>query len=141
MIDISGSRALDRYRLRWQELVPLAVVGACYFLFPNYLVFGASVMVMALFALSLDLIIGFAGVLTLGHVVFYGLGAYGAGLLALAKLTDPSANALAAAAIAAVAAAATGPFLLRLRGLRLIMVTLGLASIALEDGRRAQSAC
>jgi branched-chain amino acid transport system permease protein len=137
MMDIRGSPALDRHRLRWAEAIPVVVVTGAYFLFSNYLVFGASVMVMAIFALSLDLILGFAGILTLGHAVFYGVGAYGAGLLALAGLKDPIANALVAAAIAAAAAAATGPFVLRLRGLRLIMVTLGLASIVLEIANKA----
>ncbi len=136
-MDIRGSFALDRHRLRWAELLPLVVIVGGYFLFSNYLVFGASVMVMAIFALSLDLILGFAGILTLGHAVFYGLGAYSAGLLALAGLKDPIANALVAAAVAAIAAAASGPFVLRLRGLRLIMVTLGLASIALEIANKA----
>jgi branched-chain amino acid transport system permease protein len=100
-------------------------------------VFAASVMVMAMFALSLDLIIGFAGILTLGHGVFFGLGAYASGLIALAGLREPVTNAVAGAAIAAAVAALIGPFILTLRGLRLIMVTLGIASIALEAANKA----
>jgi branched-chain amino acid transport system permease protein len=137
MIDVAGSSALDRYRLRWPEWLLIPCVVAVYFLFPNYLVFAASVMVMALFVLSLDLIIGFAGILTLGHGVFFGIGAYGSGLLAIAGLREPVANAVCGAAIAAAAAALIGPFILRLRGLRLIMVTLGVASIALEAANKA----
>ena len=71
-IEVKGSLALERARFSWGEAAPLLVGVACFFLFPNYLVFGASVLTMALFAVSLDLIIGFAGVLTLGHGVFYG---------------------------------------------------------------------
>ena len=137
MIDLTGSNALDRYRWRWPEGLPIAGIAAVYVLFPNYLVFAASVIVMAMFALSLDLIIGFAGILTLGHGVFFGLGAYASGLIALAGLREPVTNAVAGAAIAAAVAALIGPFILTLRGLRLIMVTLGIASIALEAANKA----
>jgi branched-chain amino acid transport system permease protein len=137
MIDFKGSEALERARFRFAEVIPLAAGMACYFLFPNYLVFGASVMVMALFTLSLDLIIGFAGILTLGHGVFFGLGAYCAGLLGLRGLQEPVSNALISAGFACAVAFATGPFVLRLRGLRLIMVTLAHASIMLEAANKA----
>jgi branched-chain amino acid transport system permease protein len=137
MIGVLGSNALDRYRLRWPELLPIPSVIAVYFLFPNYLVFAASVMVMVLFALSLDLIIGFAGILTLGHGVFFGIGAYAAGLLAIGGLREPILNALCGAAISTSAALLVGPFILRLRGLKMIMVTLAIASITLEAANKA----
>jgi branched-chain amino acid transport system permease protein len=137
MIDLRGSKALDRYRLRWPELLPIPGAIAVYFLFPHYLVFAASVMVMALFALSLDLIIGFAGLLTLGHGVFFGIGAYAAGLLAIGGLREPILNAICSAALSASAALLVGPFILRLRGLKLIMVTLAIASITLEAANQA----
>jgi len=137
MIDIRGSAALDRYRPRWTEALPLIAMAGGYVVFSNYLVFAASVMVMAIFALSLDLIIGFAGVLTLGHAVFYGLGAYGSGLMALAGLKDPIVNSVCAALLAAGVGFAAGPLLLRLRGIRLIMVTLGLAAIVFEAANKA----
>jgi branched-chain amino acid transport system permease protein len=137
MIDIRGSEALDRYRFRWPEIVPAALAGAAYILFPDYLVFGASVMVMAMFALSLDLVIGFAGILTLGHGIFFGLGAYASGLATQVGLQEPISVALLGACIAAAAAFLTGPFVLRLRGLRLIMVTLAISSITLEAANKA----
>jgi branched-chain amino acid transport system permease protein len=137
MIDIRGSEALDRYRFRWPEIVPAALAGAAYILFPDYLVFGASVMVMAMFALSLDLVIGFAGILTLGHGIFFGLGAYASGLATQVGLQEPISAALLGACIAAAAAFLTGPFVLRLRGLRLIMVTLAISSITLEAANKA----
>jgi branched-chain amino acid transport system permease protein len=136
-IEVKGSHALGRARFRWGEAAPLVVGVTCFFLFPNYLVFGASVLTMALFTVSLDLIIGFAGVLTLGHGLFYGLGAYAAGLFALHGLNEPISDAVLSALFAAGVAAIVGPFILRLRGLRLIMVTLALASIALEGANKA----
>jgi branched-chain amino acid transport system permease protein len=137
MIDTKGSRALEQARFRPGEAAPLLLGAICFFLFPNYLVFGASVLTMALFTVSLDLVIGFAGLLTLGHGVFFGLGAYATGLLDLRGLHEPISTALLGAGAAVLVALATGPFLLRLRGLRLIMVTLALASIALEAANKA----
>ena len=46
-------------------------------------------MITALFALSLDLILGYAGIVSLGHAAFFGLGAYTAGLLAKHGWGDP----------------------------------------------------
>ena len=51
-----------------------------FFLFPNYLVLASQIAITALFALSLDLILGYAGIVSLGHAAFFGLGAYTAGL-------------------------------------------------------------
>jgi branched-chain amino acid transport system permease protein len=54
------------HRLRPLELLPwLAVIGA-YFVFPEYLPLGSQILIMILFALSLDLILGYAGIITLG---------------------------------------------------------------------------
>ena len=137
MIDIAESATLTRYRFQWLEVLPLAAALAAYFLFPDYLVFGAAVLAMAIFAISLDLIIGFAGILTLGHGVFYGVGAYAAGLITFVGWREPITSALLGAAIAAAFAAATGPFVLRLKGLPLVMVTLSIGFIVLEAANKA----
>ena len=136
MIDIAGSETLTRYRFRWPELLPLAAAIAAFFFASDYLVFGASVLVMAIFAISLDIAIGFAGVLTLGQGLFYGLGAYASGLITFAGWREPITIVLFGAIVAAVAAAITGPFVLRLKGLPLVMVTMALASIALEAANK-----
>src|SRR4029079_702241 len=52
-----------------------------YLLFPNYLSLASQIAITALFALSLDLILGYAGVVSLGHAAFFGIGAYAAGIL------------------------------------------------------------
>ena len=49
------------------------------FIFPNRMTFGSQVLVMVMFALSLDLILGYAGIVTLGHAAFFGVGAYTVG--------------------------------------------------------------
>ena len=60
--------------------------------------FGGQVLIMVLFALSLDLILGYAGIVTLGHAAFFGIGAYTVGML-IARLgwSEPISSLLAAA--------------------------------------------
>ena len=53
-----------------------------YFAFPDYLGFGTELLITVLFALSLDLALGYAGIITLGHAAFFGTGAYTVGMLA-----------------------------------------------------------
>jgi branched-chain amino acid transport system permease protein len=60
-----------------------------YFVLPGYRVLGSQVLIAALFCLSLDLILGYAGIVSLGHAAFFGLGAYTAGLLAAHGWGEP----------------------------------------------------
>ncbi len=71
-----------RHRLRWWEPLPWVLALAFYFAFPTYLGFGTELLVTILFALSLDLALGYAGIVTLGHAAFFGAGAYAVGILA-----------------------------------------------------------
>ena len=114
-----------RHRLQWWEALPWAAGIAAFFLFPNYLAFGTQVLVTILFALSLDLVLGYAGIVTLGHAAFFGAGAYTVGMLA-AHLgwTEPLSGLLAAALVAGLLGLASGWVLLRTHGLTLLMLTL-----------------
>src|SRR3989454_8340782 len=108
----SGGYTVDA-RIRWPEWLPWIAALAGFFLLPEYLLFGARILTYILFALSLDLILGYAGIVTLGHSAFFGLGAYTAGILA-AKLGlhDPIVLLVAAAIAAAVLGVATGAVIL-----------------------------
>ena len=81
------TRAADylvrRHYFRWTEALPWLIAIACFFLFPNRMTFGGQVLIMIMFALSLDLILGYAGIVTLGHAAFFGVGAYTVALGAL----------------------------------------------------------
>jgi branched-chain amino acid transport system permease protein len=136
MTSLENSATLTRYRFHLLELAPLLVALAAFFLLKDSLAFAASVLVIALFTLSLDLILGFAGILSLGHAVFYGVGAYSAGLLAIGGWHEAVTGAIFGGAVAALLAAIAGPFILRLKGLPLIMVTLGLGLIVAELANR-----
>lgn len=128
---------LGRHHWRVGEFLWLAVAVACYFLFPQYLSLGTSVLVMVLLVLSYDLLLGFSGVLSFGHAVFFGLGAFTAGWLSLAGWTEPFSVVLVAGIAAAVLAALVGSFLLRLTGLPLLMVTLALGVLVFEAAHKA----
>ena len=110
---------------------------ACFFLFPDYRSFGASVLVMALFGLSLSLALGFAGIISLGHAVYFGIGAYAAGRLALAGWQEPISVVLISGLMAGAVAVGVGFAILRLSGLPLLMVTLALCVILFEAGNKA----
>jgi len=116
-------------RLTWSRLLLLAGLAGLVF-FPAigdkfYIQLVAKIMLMAIFAMSLDLLAGFTGLVSLGHAAFFGLGAYTLWLLtpsyaaASLWLTLP-----AAILVAAVAALIIGFLVLRSSGVYFIMVTL-----------------
>src|SRR3979411_2984738 len=75
--------------------------GSCAFLFPSRYLIMTDIIRLALFTLSLDLILGYAGIVSLGHAAFFGVGAYSAGLLALHGIVNEPVLALLAAGLAA----------------------------------------
>ena len=128
---------LTRRRLSPQELLPWLAAVAAYFLFPDYLLLGISVLIMVLFALSVDLVMGYAGLVTLGHAAFFGIGAYTAGIMAKSGWGDPLLGLIAAAALGMVAGVLSGAVILRARGLTLLMLTLAVVSMLQEAANKA----
>src|SRR5437762_13822541 len=87
--DVS-SDALARSRWRASEVAFWILALSCAFLFPSLYLIMTDILRLALFALSLDLFLGYAGIVSLGHAAFFGVGAYCAGLLALhGVITEP----------------------------------------------------
>ncbi|HTP92237.1 MAG TPA: hypothetical protein VMJ52_10900, partial [Xanthobacteraceae bacterium] len=121
-----GARDLmRRHRLRWWEVLPWVIAIAAYLAFPDYLGFGAELLVTVLFALSLDLALGYAGIITLGHAAFFGTGAYTVGMLAFHDIwTEPITSLVLAALAAGIVGFLSGLVLLRTKGLTLLMLTL-----------------
>ena len=111
---------------------------ACYFLFPAYHVLGSQVLIVALFALSLDLILGYAGIVSLGHAAFFGLGAYAAGLLSARwGWHEPLSGLVVAALVAATAGFLTSFLIVRGNDLTRLMVNLGIGLLLYESANRA----
>jgi branched-chain amino acid transport system permease protein len=112
----------------WSEIVFWCLALACAFLFPSRFLIMTDIVRLALFALSLDLILGYAGIVSLGHAAFFGIGAYSAGLLALHGIVTEPVAALVVAGLAATVVGFLTSFLV-IRGVDLtrLMVTLGIA--------------
>src|ERR1700755_2918624 len=123
-----GAIARAHAKWHWGEVVFWAAALACAFLFPSRYLIMTDIVRLALFALSLDLILGYAGIVSLGHAAFFGVGAYGAGLLALHGIINEPVLALLAAGLAAMVLGFLTSFLV-IRGADLtrLMVTLGIA--------------
>jgi branched-chain amino acid transport system permease protein len=114
-------------------------VGACYFIFPGNLVLISQILITGLFALSLDLILGYGGIVSLGHAAFFGLGAYAAGLLAANGWHEPISGLLAAGAAAGLLGLLTSFVVVRLHGIALLMVTMGIALVLHEIAQKARA--
>jgi branched-chain amino acid transport system permease protein len=140
-VDHPGARSLvTRHRLRWWEALPWLAALAFYFAYPAYLGFGAELLTTILFALSLDLALGYAGIITLGHAAFFGAGAYTVGMLAYYDIWTEPIGGLALAALAAAAIGLlSGLVLLRTRGLTLLMLTLCTMALLQEAANMARA--
>jgi branched-chain amino acid transport system permease protein len=112
----------------WSEVAFWIIVLACGLLLPSRYLVMTEVVRLALFALSLDLILGYAGIVSLGHAAFFGVGAYAAGLLSVHGLVNEPVLALLVAGLAAMVLGFVTSFLV-IRGVDLtrLMVTLGIA--------------
>jgi branched-chain amino acid transport system permease protein len=141
LLDHPAARALTRrHRPRWWETLPWLAALGFYFAFPNYLGFGTELLIAILFALSLDLALGYAGIITLGHAAFFGTGAYTVGLLAFYGIwNEPITSLLLAAVAAAAVGLGSGVVLLRTRGLTLLMLTICTMALLQEGANMARA--
>jgi branched-chain amino acid transport system permease protein len=114
----------------------LVAAATLYFMPERHLILN-EVAIIGLFALSLDLILGYAGIVSLGHAAFFGLGAYTAGVLAKYGWGDPLLGLGAAALIAAILGFVTSFLVLRGSDLTKLMVTLGVALVLGEVANQA----
>src|SRR5205807_2567543 len=122
-------------RARWSplEIVFWLVAASSIWLFPTKHLILTEICIWALFALSLDLILGYAGIISLGHAAFFGLGAYSAGLLGKHELiTEPVLALLVSGAGAAALGFVTSFLVLRGSDLTRLMVTLGVSLMLRE---------
>jgi branched-chain amino acid transport system permease protein len=119
-------------RARWSplEIAFWLVAFASIWLFPTKHLILTEICIWAMFALSLDLILGYAGIISLGHAAFFGLGAYSAGLIAKHGLiAEPVLALVASGLIAAAVGFATSFLVLRGSDLTRLMVTFGVALV------------
>ena len=126
-------------QIRWRAIEIAFWVATLlpFVLSPNYLPLASQIAITALFALSLDLILGYAGIVSLGHAAFFGVGAYTAGLIAKWGWGEPLTGLVIAALAAGLLGYATSFIIARFRHLALIMITLGLGLLLHEAANSA----
>jgi branched-chain amino acid transport system permease protein len=132
------SRAAADMARHGQWLVWL-LLAAAPFAFPAKQLMINEIAILALFALSLDLLLGYAGIVSLGHAAFFGVGAYAAALLARHGWSEPVTGLLIAALAAAIIGFASAFLVLRGTDLTRLMVTMGVALLLFELANRFTS--
>lgn len=133
-----GAGALLARKSAWKpwEFALWALALAAFFLLPSKLLLLNEIAILALFALSIDLLLGYAGIVSLGHAAFFGFGAYAAGLFAIHVSGDPVLGLVAAGLAAGLLGFATSFLVLRGSDLTRLMITLGVALMLLEAANR-----
>jgi branched-chain amino acid transport system permease protein len=119
-------------RIRPWEPVAWLLAFAAPLLFPSHALIINEIAIVGLFAVSLDLVLGFAGIVSLGHAAFFGFGAYTAALFAQHVSPDPHLGLLVAIGATALLGFVASLTVLRGSDLTRLMVTLGVALLLLE---------
>jgi branched-chain amino acid transport system permease protein len=129
-------RLLAPSRWRAWEIALWAGIWATPFAFGQHAALINEIAILALFALSLDMILGYAGIVSLGHAAFFGVGAYGAALFAKHVMPDPLVGLAVATVLGALLGALTSPMIVRGTDLTRLMVTMGVALVLLEGANK-----
>jgi branched-chain amino acid transport system permease protein len=124
-------------RWHWGEIAFWLATLLPFFVVPDYLLLASQVAIAALFVLSLDLILGFAGIVSLGHAAYFGTGAYTAGLISKWGWGEPLTGLVIAAVAAGLFGYVTSFIIARFRHLPLIMITLGIGLLLQESANSA----
>ncbi|MCR5885103.1 branched-chain amino acid ABC transporter permease [Rhizobacter sp. J219] len=117
---------------RWWEIALGVVALASVFLAGNHALLLNEIAILALFALSLDLILGYAGIVSLGHAAFFGFAAYVAALFAKHVMPDPLVGLLVTIGATGVLGALCSVLIIRGSDLTRLMITLGVAAVLYE---------
>jgi branched-chain amino acid transport system permease protein len=136
---VGGPHGYLRAQTRWRrtEIAFWLATLLPFLVFPSYLQLASQIAITALFAVSLDLILGYAGIVSLGHAAFFGLGAYTAGLISKFGWGEPLTGLVLASALTGVVGYAASLVVARFRHLALIMITLGMALLLHEAANSA----
>ena len=136
---VGGAHGYLRAQTRWRrsEIAFWLATLLPFLLFPAYLQLASQIAITALFAVSLDLILGYAGIVSLGHAAFFGLGAYTAGLFSKFGWGEPLSGLILASALAGVVGYAASFVIAHFRHLALIMITLGMGLLLQEAANSA----
>lgn len=134
---LDSATVFGRARWHWPETLFWLSFVAGAWIFPHYLVLGSQILIVGLFALSLDLILGYAGIVSLGHAAFFGIGAYTAGMLAAHGWGEPLSGLVAGGVLAALFGFPISFLIVRGEDLARLMVTLGVGLMLYEAANKA----
>lgn len=123
--------------IRYTLPVLLVAALACYPLFPDYLGLLRTLFIVAIFALSYDLLQGYAGIVSLGHAVFFGLGAYTVAILGNHGVAEPLLTLAAGMLVAGVVAGLLTPIVVVGNDFNRLLVTLGVGFLFHEAANQA----
>jgi branched-chain amino acid transport system permease protein len=115
----------------WEAVLWIALLASPFVLQSRALLIN-EIAIVALFAVSLDLILGFTGIVSLGHAAFFGMGAYVAALFAKLVMPDPLVGLLVAVGVSTLLGAVCSMTIIRGSDLTRLMVTLGVGLILAE---------
>jgi branched-chain amino acid transport system permease protein len=132
----ASQRLLAPSKWKAWELGLWAVIFAVPVVFAPQAALVNEIAILALFALSLDMILGYAGIVSLGHAAYFGLGAYGAALFAKHVMPDPLVGLAVGTALGALLGLVTSPMIVRGTDLTRLMVTMGIALVLVELANR-----
>lgn len=132
---VAASLAADA-RWKWWEMALFAALALSWWAPDEHVALLNQIAITALFAVSLDLVLGYAGVVSLGHAAFFGLGAYSAALLGMHAFSEPLLGLAAATVLAALLGFFTSFLILRGTDLTRLMVTIGVCSVLYELANR-----
>jgi branched-chain amino acid transport system permease protein len=128
---IEASLRRDSRIKKWEPLVWL-LAFASPLLLPSHSLLISEIAITALFAMSLDLILGYTGIVSLGHAAFFGMGAYSAAIFAKLVMPDPLLGLFVATMLATLLGAACSFTIQRGSDLTRLMVTLGVGLLLYE---------
>lgn len=130
---MNATRTLyDLQRWKWWETLFWLIALASPWVLGRHALIINEIAIVALFAMSLDLILGYSGIVSLGHAAFFGMGAYAAALFAKHIHPEPVYGMLFAIAVSTVFGAVASLSIMRGSDLTRLMVTVGVAAICLE---------
>lgn len=127
---------LSPQRMRWVEVAFWLALASCFFLLPDKLTLMSQILIFGLFAVSLDMALGYAGILTVGHAAFFGAGAYAAGLLAKHGWSEPFSGLLFALLVCMALGYLLSYLVVRGADLTRLMITIGVCVLLAELANR-----
>jgi branched-chain amino acid transport system permease protein len=123
-------------QLRIAEIAFWLALASSFFLLPDKLTLMSQVMIFGLFAVSLDMALGYAGILTVGHAAFFGAGAYAAGLLARYGWSEPFTGLVFALVVSGLLGYVLSYLVVRGADLTRLMITIGVCVLLFEIANR-----